>query len=49
MIEKRSGCPINLAIEVLVGRWRLIVIRDASSEASLSTRFARAWLEARVG
>ena len=28
MIEKRSGCPINLAIEVLGDRWSLIVIRD---------------------
>ena len=28
MIEKRSGCPINLAVEVLGDRWSLIVIRD---------------------
>ena len=28
MIEKRSGCPINLALEVLGDRWSLIVIRD---------------------
>ena len=28
MIEKRSGCPINLALEVLGDRWILIVIRD---------------------
>lgn len=28
MIEKRSGCPVNLALEVLGDRWRLIVIRD---------------------
>jgi len=28
MIEKRSGCPINLALEVLGDRWSLVVIRD---------------------
>ena len=28
MLEKRSGCPINLALEVLGDRWTLIVIRD---------------------
>jgi len=28
MIEKRSGCPINLALEVFDDRWSLIVIRD---------------------
>ncbi|MBV9653656.1 MAG: helix-turn-helix transcriptional regulator [Acetobacteraceae bacterium] len=28
MIDKRSGCPINLALEVLGDRWSLIVIRD---------------------
>ena len=28
MLEKRSGCPINLALEVLGDRWSLIVIRD---------------------
>lgn len=28
MIENRSGCPINLALEVLGDRWSLIVIRD---------------------
>ena len=28
MIEMRSGCPINLALEVLGDRWSLIVIRD---------------------
>ena len=28
MIEKRSGCPINLALEVLGDRWSPIVIRD---------------------
>jgi DNA-binding HxlR family transcriptional regulator len=28
MIEKRSGCPINLALELLGDRWSLIVIRD---------------------
>jgi len=28
MIERRSGCPINLALEVLGDRWSLIVIRD---------------------
>jgi DNA-binding HxlR family transcriptional regulator len=26
--EKRSGCPINLTLEVLGDRWSLIVIRD---------------------
>ena len=28
MIEKRSGCPINLALELLGDRWSLIVVRD---------------------
>jgi DNA-binding HxlR family transcriptional regulator len=28
MIDNRSGCPINLALEVLGDRWSLIVIRD---------------------
>ncbi|HEY0790761.1 MAG TPA: hypothetical protein VGD78_06810 [Chthoniobacterales bacterium] len=28
MLEKRSGCPINLALEMLGDRWSLIVIRD---------------------
>ncbi len=28
MIQHRSGCPINLALEVLGDRWSLIVIRD---------------------
>ncbi|GAN77589.1 winged helix-turn-helix transcriptional regulator [Acidisphaera rubrifaciens] len=28
MVEQRSGCPINLALEVLGDRWSLIVIRD---------------------
>lgn len=27
-IEQRSGCPINLTLEVLGDRWSLIVIRD---------------------
>lgn len=26
--EKRSGCPINLTLEVLGDRWSLIVLRD---------------------
>ncbi len=26
--EQRSGCPINLAVEVLGDRWSLVVIRD---------------------
>jgi DNA-binding HxlR family transcriptional regulator len=28
MDERRSGCPINLAVEVLGDRWSLVVIRD---------------------
>ena len=28
MIENRSGCPINLAVEALGDRWSLIVVRD---------------------
>lgn len=28
MISTRSGCPINLSLEVLGDRWSLIVIRD---------------------
>lgn len=27
-IERRSGCPINLAMEVVGDRWSLVVIRD---------------------
>jgi DNA-binding HxlR family transcriptional regulator len=27
-VERRSGCPINLTMEVLGDRWSLIVIRD---------------------
>lgn len=26
--EQRSGCPINLSLEVFGDRWSLIVIRD---------------------
>ncbi|MDQ0376676.1 winged helix-turn-helix transcriptional regulator [Amycolatopsis thermophila] len=26
--ERRSGCPINLSVEVLGDRWSLVVIRD---------------------
>jgi DNA-binding HxlR family transcriptional regulator len=26
--EQRSGCPINLTLEVLGDRWSLLVIRD---------------------
>src|SRR5215471_5336565 len=28
MAEHRSGCPINLTLEVLGDRWSLIVLRD---------------------
>jgi len=28
MNAPRSGCPINLTLEALGDRWRLIVIRD---------------------
>ncbi|MFI6820730.1 winged helix-turn-helix transcriptional regulator [Micromonospora sp. NPDC050187] len=28
MAEHRSGCPINLSVEVLGDRWSLVVIRD---------------------
>ncbi|MFE0591901.1 winged helix-turn-helix transcriptional regulator [Micromonospora echinospora] len=28
MAERRSGCPINLAVEVLGDRWSLVVVRD---------------------
>jgi DNA-binding HxlR family transcriptional regulator len=28
MEERRSGCPINLAVEVLGDRWSLVIIRD---------------------
>lgn len=27
-IERRSGCPINLTMEVLGDRWSLVIIRD---------------------
>ena len=28
MTEKRSGCPINMTVELLGDRWSLLVIRD---------------------
>ncbi|MFI6228476.1 winged helix-turn-helix transcriptional regulator [Micromonospora echinospora] len=28
MAERRSGCPINLAVEVLGDRWSLVIVRD---------------------
>jgi len=28
MVEPRSGCPINAAVEVLGDRWTLLVLRD---------------------
>lgn len=28
MNTQRTGCPINLTVEVLGNRWSLIVIRD---------------------
>jgi len=28
MVRQRSGCPINLAIEVLGDRWSLVILRD---------------------
>lgn len=28
MVEPRSGCPINAAVEVLGDRWSIIVLRD---------------------
>ncbi len=28
MDERRSGCPINLAVEVLGDKWSLVVVRD---------------------
>lgn len=28
MVEHRSGCPINLTLEILGDRWSLIVVRD---------------------
>jgi DNA-binding HxlR family transcriptional regulator len=27
-VERRSGCPINLAVELLGDRWSLVVLRD---------------------
>jgi Predicted transcriptional regulators len=27
-VEQRSGCPINLTVEVLGDRWSLVVLRD---------------------
>jgi DNA-binding HxlR family transcriptional regulator len=27
-VDQRSGCPINLAVEVLGDRWSLVVLRD---------------------
>jgi DNA-binding HxlR family transcriptional regulator len=34
-IELRSGCPINLTMEVLGDRWSLIIIRDIILAARL--------------
>jgi DNA-binding HxlR family transcriptional regulator len=28
VVEHRSGCPINLTLEILGDRWSLIVVRD---------------------
>ena len=28
MIDNRSGCPINLTMEILGDRWSLVVLRD---------------------
>lgn len=28
MVEHRSGCPINLSLEVLGDKWSLVIIRD---------------------
>lgn len=28
MLDNRSGCPINLTMEILGDRWSLIVLRD---------------------
>src|SRR3546814_16787266 len=28
VVEMRSGCPINLTLEVLGDRWSLIILRD---------------------
>jgi DNA-binding HxlR family transcriptional regulator len=28
MLDNRSGCPINLTMEVIGDRWSLVVIRD---------------------
>jgi DNA-binding HxlR family transcriptional regulator len=28
LVDQRSGCPINLAVEVLGDRWSLVVLRD---------------------
>jgi len=28
VVERRSGCPINLSLEVIGDRWSLLVIRD---------------------
>jgi len=28
MPERRSGCPINLATEVLGDKWSLVILRD---------------------
>ncbi|TIU36888.1 MAG: transcriptional regulator, partial [Mesorhizobium sp.] len=27
-IDRRSGCPINLSLEVFGDRWSLIILRD---------------------
>ena len=30
MIDNRSGCPINLTMEILGDRWSLVVLRDVA-------------------
>ena len=44
MTTQRSGCPINLTLEVLGDRWSLIVIRDVMFG---NRRHFRVGLEAR--
>jgi DNA-binding HxlR family transcriptional regulator len=38
--EMRSGCPINLTLEMIGDRWSLIVIRDRAQHSHGSARAA---------
>ena len=45
-VEHRSGCPINLTVEMLGDRWSLVILRDI---ALLGKRHFRELLESNEG